>query len=267
MSSAPRRLAAVYAHPDDDTYSVGGTVALHAGRGLELMVVYATSGEAGPISDPGLATRQTLGRAREQEARASLAALGAGDAVVHFLGYPDGGLAVVPPQELVNRVVELLAGFRPDVVVTFGAEGVTKHDDHIAIHQAATEAFHEAHARAAGKGFARLLYNAIPRSRLERWRELMRESGMEPFNPEDPFQPRGVPDDVIAFSVDCREVVGPKVEALRAHRTQAAELEQLPQDAYPVVFGWEHFVQAFPPRQPGDPVLGDVFEGLEPTGE
>jgi LmbE family N-acetylglucosaminyl deacetylase len=262
-----RRLAVVYAHPDDDTYSVGGTIALHVPDGLEVMVVLATSGEAGPIADPSLANRETLGRVREAEARAALAVLGAKGAEVHFLRYPDGGLAEVDPRELTARVAELLDAFQPEVVATFGAEGITKHEDHIAIHQAATEAFHTAHTRAKGGSVARLLYNAIPRSQLERWAELVRESGTNAFDPEDPYQPRAVPDEAIAVSVDCGEAVGLKVQALRAHRTQAAELEEIPEDAYSIVFGHEHFVQAYPPRQPGDPVLGDVFEGLGKSGK
>jgi LmbE family N-acetylglucosaminyl deacetylase len=260
MSGAGRRLAAIYAHPGDDIYSIGGVIALHAPLG-EVMVVYATSGEAGPIADPSLATRETLGRVREREAKDALAALGGEGAVTHFLRYPDGGLADVPPQELTHRVVDLLLDFAPDVVFTFGPDGVTKHEDHVAIHQAATEAFHEAHARSAGDAAARLLYSALRQNDVGRWQELLRESGLEAFDPDDPNQPRGVPDGSIAISVDCRQVLSRKLEALRAHRTQSEEFEQIPEDAHPLILGAEHFVQAFPPRQDGDPLLADVFDG------
>ena len=256
-----RRLAAVFAHPDDDTFGVGGCIALHIDRGLELLVIVATKGEAGMIADPSLATRESLGKVREEEERRSLEALGAKDADLRFYDYPDGGLADAPRDELIRKVEEDLAGFVPDVVVTFGPEGVTKHDDHIAIHQATTEAFHRAKDRADG-GFQRLLYAAIPQTEIERFQELQRMAGMEPFNPEDPFAPRGVPDETIAIRVDCTSAVPKKVEALRAHRTQAEEIEAIPEEAHELVFGQEAFVQAWPPREPGDPVQSDLFEQL-----
>jgi LmbE family N-acetylglucosaminyl deacetylase len=87
-------------------------------------------------------------------------------------------------------------------------------------------------------------------------------AGMEPFNPEDPFQPRGVPDETIAVWADCTPVWKTKHEALLAHRTQTEEIEAIPEEARPLVFGEEHFIQAWPERSPGAPRLTDLFEGL-----
>jgi len=84
-----RRLAAVFAHPDDDAFSVFGTIALHLDEGIEVLSILATRGEAGPISDPSLATRETLGQVREAEARRAYASIGLPDPRLHFLGYPD----------------------------------------------------------------------------------------------------------------------------------------------------------------------------------
>ena len=254
-----RRLAVVFAHPDDDTFGVAGSVAMHRDE-LRLQVVMATSGEAGMIADPSLATRENLGAVREEESRSSYRALGV-EPEFHFLRHPDGGLQDVDREELVSQVAELLAAFRPDVVVTFGPEGVTKHDDHVTMHHVGTEAFHRARERAEG-GFLQLYYVGIPATRIEEFRELQRMAGMEPFNPEDPFQPRGVPDETIAVTVDCRDHWRTKHEALLAHRTQSEEIDAIPEDARPVVFGLEHFVQAWPERDPGAPMLNDLFEGL-----
>ncbi|MDP9342938.1 MAG: PIG-L family deacetylase [Actinomycetota bacterium] len=257
-----RRLAAVFAHPDDDTFGVGGTLALNAGKDLEVMTVLATSGEAGPIADPALATRENLGPVREVEARESYRVLGFPDVRLEFLRYADGGLAGVERDELVDRVASLLVEFGPDVVVTFGPEGVTKHEDHVTMHHVGTEAFHRARERAGGKGFRRLLNVAIPTSRIEAFREMQRAAGMEPFNPEDPFMPRGVPDETIGLVVDCSSVWRTVYEALRAHRTQAEEIEAFPEAALPEIFGTESYIVAWPLREPGDPVLTDVFQGL-----
>ena len=255
-----RKLALVFAHPDDDTFGVGGSVAKHRDE-LELQVVLASSGEAGMIADPSLATRENLGKVREGECRASYGALGI-EPELHFLRYPDGGLPRVDREEIVTKVTALLAAFRPGVVVTFGPEGVTKHDDHVTMHHVGTEAFHRARDQGSG-GFERLYYVAIPATRIEEFRELQRMAGMEPFNPEDPFQPRGVPDETIAVVVDCMDQWKTKHEALLAHRTQSEEIDSIPEEARPLVFGLEHFVQAWPERDPGAPVRHDLFEGLD----
>ena len=255
-----RRLSLVFAHPDDDTFGLGGSIAKHRDD-LRLQTILATSGEAGLIADPSLATRENLGEVREEESRASYRALGV-KPEQHFLRYPDGGLTGVDREELVGRVEELLRAFRPDVVVTFGPEGVTKHDDHITMSDVGTEAFHRARDGSDG-AFRRLLYVGIPASEIERFRELQRLAGMEPFDPEAPFQPRGVPDETVSVWADCTDVWKIKHEALLAHRTQATEIEEIPEQARPLVFGTEHFVQAWPEWKPGSERRRDLFEGLD----
>jgi LmbE family N-acetylglucosaminyl deacetylase len=259
-----RRLAAVFAHPDDDTYAVGGTLALHRGE-IAYTLIAATSGEAGLISDPALATPENLASVREQEERDALTVLGAGDAAVHFLRYPDGGLAGVSSDEVAGKVADLLRNDRPQVVVTFGPEGITKHDDHVAIHQAATEVFHQLRAEEGeARVFQRLLYTALPRSSLDRMWGALRKRGVDMGNTEGPFMPRGVPDHTVTVRVDCRPVASIKLEALRAHRTQQVELDSFPPDLQIDLLGQESFVQAWPPvTNPSGPILSGVFEGLE----
>jgi LmbE family N-acetylglucosaminyl deacetylase len=260
------RVAAIYAHPDDDTYSLAGALALEGRERIDYTLILATSGEAGPISDPSLATREQLAQVREGEQRAALDAVGFGDATVHFLRYPDGGVKDVPRDELVDAIAEILRTIRPHIVVTFGPEGVTKHDDHVAVSQAATEAFHRAQADAADADtFQRLYYNALARSSLESMWERLRSRGVEMGDPERPFMPRGVPDETIAVRVDARTVVKRKLEAIRAHRTQQVELEYLPQDLQPEVLGVECFVQAWPPTEEAveRPAMTGLLEGLD----
>ncbi len=258
-----RRLAAVFAHPDDDAYGVGGTIALE-GDDLELTVILATSGEAGQISDPSLATPENLGEVREAEERAALAELGASDATLHFLRYPDGGLAGADRAELVERVTELLKAARPHVVVTFGPEGVTKHDDHITTGQASTEAFHRARAEGdPGDAFQALYYNSIPQSGIDEFWSVVRQAGVDIGNPDDPFMPRGVPDETIAVRVDCRSVMDRKLAGIKAHRTQWAEFGMMPAEMQERFLREETFVQAWPPvTEPGGPPRGSLFEGL-----
>jgi LmbE family N-acetylglucosaminyl deacetylase len=254
-----RRVACVFAHPDDDTYGVGGSLASVGGDDLELVVVMTTSGEGGQIADPSLATRETLGAVREVEDRASWAALGL-DPELHFLRYADGGVAQVAQESLVAVYLDVLQRAAPDVVVTFGPDGITGHADHVAVGAAATAAFHA--ARAAGAdGFHRLLHVCVAQSRLDRFNELLRERGMPPIDPTQPFQPRGVPDETVGMIVDCSHAYDRKLEALRAHRTQA-EMEDIPFEVWPEILGTEAFVIAFPERDPSAPTLDGLFEGL-----
>ncbi len=256
------RVVCAFAHPDDDTYGVGGTMALLGDR-VELTVVLASSGEAGEIADPSLATRETLGAVREAEDRASWAALGLAPDL-RFLRYPDGRVADVPPEDLVGALVEVLLEVRPSVVVTFGPDGITGHPDHVAVGRAATEAFHVAR-RALGEGPERLLYTVLSEERVAGLREALRARGVDPLDPLQPLAPRGVPTARVGVVVDCSPVLQRKVEALRCHRTQG-ELEDLPYELWPVVLGREEFEIAFPERPPGAPVLRDVLEGIPGAG-
>jgi len=224
-----------------------------------VLVVLATSGGAGMIADPSLATRENLEEVREEESRASYRAIGV-KPEQHFLRYPDGGLKDIDPEPIVEKITEPLEAFRPDVVVTFGPEGVTKHDDHVYVSRVGTDAFHRGRERADG-GFARLYYVGIPASRIEAFRDMQRQMGQEPLDPEAPFQPRGVPDETITVWADCSTVWKEKHEALLAHATQRAEIEDIPEELRPLVFGLETFVQAWPEPKPGTR-LTDLFEGL-----
>jgi LmbE family N-acetylglucosaminyl deacetylase len=257
------RLAALFAHPDDDAFGISGSCALHADE-LELLVVFATSGEAGRIADDALATRDNLGAVREGEARSAYAVLGV-NADLRFLRYRDGHVAEVPRQELVSRYAESLEAFRPDVVVTFGPDGVTGHEDHVTVGAAATEAFDRARDHLGDAAPRRLLHVALPDADLRRLREEFRARGLEPPDPDEPFSPRGVPDQRIGVRVDCSRVYPRKLAALREHRTQAQDLEDFPQDLWPEILSTETFVLARPDREPDAAVLSDVFQGLVGT--
>jgi LmbE family N-acetylglucosaminyl deacetylase len=263
VTAAPtRRLAGLFAHPDDDSFGIGGTCAMHADD-LKLLVVYATSGDAGRIADASLATRETLGTVREREAAAAYGALGV-EADLRFLQYADGHVADAPHEELVERFAAALVAFRPDVVVTFGPDGVTGHADHVEAGRAATDAFHRSRADLGDDGPRRLLHVAIPQAELDGLGEELRQRGIEPPDPNEPFQPRGIPDASIGVRVDCSAVYKRKLDALREHRTQAQDLEEFPQDLWPEILSHESFAIAWPEGEAGD-VLSDVFEGLGPT--
>ncbi len=130
------RLLCVFAHPDDEVFCSGGTIARYVSVGAQVMVISATKGDAGQIRDANIATRRTLGRVREQELFASCRHLGAQS--VQCLDYGDGTLKDLDINILVEHIVKIIREFRPDVVITFGPDGAYGHPDHIVIGEATT---------------------------------------------------------------------------------------------------------------------------------
>ena len=164
-----RTLGVVVAHPDDDAYGVAALVALHrTDPEFRFFLVHATDGEGGSIAEGSGATRETLGAVRREEDRRAWRTLGLSPYRHEWFGYPDGGLADVPYEELVDRVAAVLGAERPDVVATFGPDGITGHPDHITIGRAATDAFLR-FADDGGAGFRRLVYGGIRQSVIDRW--------------------------------------------------------------------------------------------------
>jgi LmbE family N-acetylglucosaminyl deacetylase len=162
------RILAVFAHPDDEVFAAGGTLAKYAARGDEAMVYSATSGQAGQIRDASAATRHTLGAVREQELRRACAILGVQRVVCQ--GYMDGALREADFDALVRSVAEVMREFDPDVVITFGEDGAYGHPDHVTISAATGRAFalvfDGAEPRTQPRGPARLYHSHFARSRV-----------------------------------------------------------------------------------------------------
>lgn len=255
------RLAGVFAHPDDDVYTIGGTLLLHAGE-VDPTLVFATSGGAGPISAPSLATRETLGDVRKREQRAALGAVGHPSARVEWLGHPDYYLPDVPFDQLVGELTSLLDEVRPHVVVSFGSDGLTWHHDHIRIGEAATEAFHRARAAAGSSedgAFQRLLYVALARSDVDHFYEGVEKGAYEYGEEGALFDITGVPDESIAVRVDIRPVRDRKLASILEHHTQLSEYERLPEPLRGIYLDAECFVQPYPPRERGTSPWNDLF--------
>ncbi|HBY96241.1 MAG TPA: hypothetical protein DEP84_20190 [Chloroflexi bacterium] len=131
-------LLAILAHPDDESFGPGGTLARYAWQGVDTVLVTATNGGAGVTG--GLTDQVNLPAMRHRELMGAAALLGI-ETVFHWAN-PDGELAAVPVEEVVSRLVRVLRGLQPQVVITFGPEGGgNEHPDHIAIHHLATTAF------------------------------------------------------------------------------------------------------------------------------
>lgn len=262
-----RTFAFVVAHPDDDAYGVAGTVALHADDpDFRFVLIHATDGGAGDIRDGFPATRDTLGAVRRAECEAAWRAVGRVPDRHEWLGYPDGAVAEVPFDELVDAIARFLDEEQPDVVGTFGPDGIFGHPDHIAV-GAATDVAFQRFAGGDRDGFRRLLHGAIPESVFERWNRQRSELGLWAFDPSLTYHMRGVPDEQIGVTVDCSSVSDRIVAGLLEHRSQLHVMSDDPDN----VEQWqrrvsrEWHVVAWPPGDRDGRMLTDVFEGLAPA--
>lgn len=131
----PPTLMVILAHPDDESFPVGGTLAKAVAEGKQVHLVVATRGEAG-IAGKSAAETAVL---RETELRQACAELGIQQ--LTFLDYVDGTLANILDSEGANRLLALMRQSQPDVVVTFGPDGISGHPDHLAVYRWTTAAF------------------------------------------------------------------------------------------------------------------------------
>ena len=153
LTSEAPVIAVVLAHPDDESFPMGGTLAKYAAHGARVVLITSTLGEAGI---EGLSHEAT---ARLRKAELDSAARILGIAEVHMLGYIDGEMAQADEAAAVEQITAWLHKLRPQVVITFGPDGITGHPDHIAIHRFVTKAFdHMANVHLSPQAQARRLF-------------------------------------------------------------------------------------------------------------
>jgi LmbE family N-acetylglucosaminyl deacetylase len=281
MNTSKPIILAAFAHPDDEAFGTGGTLACYASEGVKVVLVCATRGEAGEISDPALATPANLGKVREEELRCAADNMGIAELV--FLDYRDSGMAGTaenqdprafinaPAEQVVRKLVAVIRRVKPQVVTTFEPNGGYGHPDHIAIHMHTVAAFHAAAdpqrypELGAPWQADRLFYTAIPRSFFLQMRTELQELG-EDTSDFDRFEAEGFgwPDDQVNVTMEVASTVDSKWDALECHRTQFGPgnlFRRLPDDRVKRLMSHEHFALAWPEPQPGMQ-LPDLFSGL-----
>lgn len=170
-----KTLLAIFAHPDDESFGPGGTLAKYTAEGVDLHLICATMGEAGASDVSDLEEHGDLARQREQELRCAANILGLKE--LHLLGYRDSGMAGSPdnqhpralvqadPDALAERVADLMRRLRPQVALTFDPFGGYGHPDHIAMHRATVAAFERL---PKSERPPKLYFTMLPRAML-RW--------------------------------------------------------------------------------------------------
>ena len=240
-------LSGIYAHPDDETFSAGGTYAKYAAAGARCTIFCATDGDAGKTSGLNVGSKRELGALRRKELEAAARILGIQR--VESLGHPDGGLAAVNQDELIGQIVDHLRRERPLVVIGFGPEGApNSHKDHKVMSRATTAAFF-----LAGRATAypeQLRQGMLPHSAAR----LFYVTWPDP-KPGEALQTHGMPATV---KIDVRKFRDTELAAWRAHASQQALQQRFDETA---ATDDELFALAAGVAQP-EPLIADFFAGL-----
>jgi len=275
---------AVLAHPDDETFGTGGTLALYARQGVEVHLVCATRGEVGDVEPALLEKHGSVGELREKELRCAAGLLGL--AGVHFLGYRDSGmpgspdnshpnaLVAAPLEEVAGRVATLIRQIKPQVVITFDPIGGYRHPDHIHIQQAAVKAFSMAGDPAASlDGLPphcpqRLYFQTISRRFLRMVIQLLKLLGKDPHhfgnNGDIDLVSLAGEDFPIHAEIDFSPVAGIRAEAAACHASQGGVTMSRGFQ------GWllnrfrktEMYMRSYPAPVNGERRVKDLFAGV-----
>jgi LmbE family N-acetylglucosaminyl deacetylase len=203
-----KTVLAVGAHPDDNDFGAGATVAKAASQGAEVIYLIATTGQRGSSDETMTSARLSDIRKKEQKNAASILGVRA----VHFLDYVDGDL--IPDLRLKERVVQYVRQYRPDIVFTmdpsffyFKNYGFVNHSDHRAIGEATLDACYP---------LARDLLSFPEHAR----------AGLKPHKVKELLLHSFVPENA-NFYVDVTNTFDVKIKALALHKSQISDIEDI----------------------------------------
>jgi LmbE family N-acetylglucosaminyl deacetylase len=277
-------ILAVLAHPDDESFGMGGTLAYYAHKGNDVYLVCATRGEAGMMDPEHLGKFKSIADKREAELRCAAQTLGLKE--VFFLDYRDSGMPGSEdnqhPDAQINHSVEEVAGkvvryireLEPDVVLTFDPIGGYRHPDHIHIQQATTLAFEKATDATfypeAGLPFKplALYYHLFPRGFLKWATRLMPLFGMDPRrwgrNKDIDLKSLVEVEFPTHARVNIRDVLEIKREAGACHASQGGITMRRGLMGFitRALENHEDYMRAYPPTNRKTKVVNDLFEGI-----
>ena len=237
---AERALLFVFAHPDDESYGVAGTIARYAADGrTRVAVATLTRGGASRHLETLGITAEELGRRRSAEVKEALRILGCDE---HYqFDYPDGGMRHVDPRDVEADIEKLVREIRPDVVVTFDITGISGHPDHNVTSASLTRVF--VRERDAGGRPRRLAYYGVRDEDVKVWdRKVLTTKPAE-----------------VHALIDCRDKADLRRRALFCHQSVIGDIERDSRDG-----GLERDVEVYTlyGERPDRP-LDDLFAGLE----
>lgn len=194
----------VFAHPDDETFTCGGSIARYADQKDTRLVLYcATRGEAGKTA--GVCAPEKLGDTRAEELKRAGEILGLDHIILRDHG--DGRLQDLPEEMLSKDIGSVIESTRPDVIITFPPHGISGHPDHQVIQRATLRAVLESDRKKS----LSLYYVAIPESLARTYQRPVHATA----------------DELITTVIDVTHYRKRIAEALRQHRTQKASIERV----------------------------------------
>lgn len=205
-----RRILAVFAHPDDEAFGPGGTLAKYASEGVEIHLLSATRGEAGQM-DQGLkerAGKKKVHHIREEELLRSADILGIKK--VEFLDFVDGRLCNANYHDLARKIMAKITTYKPQIVLTTERLGISGHLDHIAVSMVTTYSYLK--TKEPGK----LYYNCL--SKKQR-----RLEGDDYFV----YFPEGYSEKQITTRIDYTKFFGIKTSAMYQHQSQLSDVKSI----------------------------------------
>lgn len=277
-------LLAVLAHPDDESFGMGGTLALYAARGVDVHLICATRGEAGEMSTGYMEGYSSIGERREAELRCAARILGIKE--IYFLDYRDSGmqgspdnkhpqaLAIQPVDEVAAKIAHHIRKFKPDVVLTFDPIGGYRHPDHIAIHKATVRAFEKSGDPTFGAdGLERyqakkLYYHVISMDFIKFFIKILPLFGKDPrrwgSNADIDITLLAGEEFPINAIIDIRSVIRKKNQAGACHASQGGgQMSRGMMNWIMRITGKkETYMRAFPPFQEDEKVENDLLAGI-----
>jgi len=268
-----KSMLVVLAHPDDESFGPGGTLAKYAAEGVDVHVCIATDGVAGSVEDGFEESAADLVRVRSKELEQAVSVLGGH---LHRLCYRDSGMRGDPannhPDAFINtddatvvgQIVELIRRLKPQVVITNDETGGYFHPDHIRCYEVTTAAFHAAADPAQYPDIGpephqarRLYYTVIPTSWLKVYIWILRLRGQDPRavgrNKDIDLTRLGHPKEKLHARINYRDYWEVKMKASAAHASQGGGGMNrfLPMWLQKRMLATDSFIRAYPPAPDG----------------
>lgn len=268
-----KTLLAILAHPDDESFGPGGTLAKYAAEGVDVHICIATDGAAGSVGKEFEDKRNELASIRAVELQKAVAILGG---TLHDLGYRDSGMQGDPnndhpdafirsdDSEAIGRVVRLIRAVRPNIILTHDETGGYFHPDHIRCWEIVAPAFDLAADASAYPDFGAphqaesLYFTAIPNKWIRVFARMARITGQDPTkfgrNKDIDLTKIGHSDDQLHTHINVKPYMEVKQRASAEHASQgggAGPFARMPMILQRQMFGTESFIRAHPPVEDG----------------
>jgi LmbE family N-acetylglucosaminyl deacetylase len=235
-----QNLLGIFAHPDDESFYLGGTIAKYAKADWKVELVCATRGQAGDLGPYAGNENVNLGNLRQKELEAAAKLLGCHS--VTFMDFKDGTLPEASPGDIEDKLIQLMIVHKPDVIVTFDPTGINNNPDNVKLSLAATYAF-QVYAKLRDKekptdeNPPKLYYACMPQSLvsyLKKNKIIPSESYGKPLV--------GIDDKHISAVIDIKRFAAIKKKALRLHVSQQEDVERFIEFAKNPIFRQEYLV-------------------------